>query len=90
MAADLKELVARLRRHACGTVEWRVADPATGNYIIGFDSEPKAREWLADHVKRFPNSMHADKAVTRVLYRTALERAALEAADLLERLDTAL
>lgn len=80
-------LATRLRELACGTVEWRVADPVTGAYCISFgygtsfSPERDAREWLEDHKRRHPGSMHADKEVREVRYFTELERAALEAAD---------
>jgi hypothetical protein len=84
--ADPRGVAADLRRLACGTVEWRVADPNTGSYCIAFDAEPKAIEWLADHVRRFPRSMHANKVVQRAHYLTELEQVARRAADLLDPL----
>jgi hypothetical protein len=81
------ELAERLRKLATGTVEWRVQHPVEKCYCISFDRddsinpERAAREWLADHQRRFPNSDHAKYEVAEVRWFCELERTALEAAD---------
>jgi len=88
--ADPKDLAARLRHLASGAVEWRVQDPVEKCYCISFnygdtaDPERAAREWLAVHQTRFPNSQHAHYEVAKVRWFSVLEQAALDAADLLD------
>lgn len=63
----MSDIVQRLREASQGREEWRVADPETGAYCMAFshagspNPEREAREWLADHIARFPNSPNATK-----------------------------
>lgn len=88
--ADPKTLARELRRIATGTVEWRVQHPVDKCYCISFDRgdtidpERAAREWLADHQRRFPHHEHAKYEVAEVRRFSELERVALEAADVLD------
>lgn len=88
--ADPKELAARLRAAATGTVEWRVQHPVKKDYCIAFGStsslnpERDARRWLEDHRTRFPGGLFVNYEVAQVRYLTELERLALEAADALD------
>lgn len=88
MAADPKTIAAELRRIARGRAEWRVADPDTGAYCIAFDADWQAHQWLAEHVRNHPTSMHANKVVKRVHVLSELERAGLAAAQLLDPMCT--
>lgn len=88
--ADHKELAARLRDLARGTVEYRVADPETGAYCLNSPREWEMDQWLLDYRREYPNGLHANKVVRRAHYFTALERAALEAAEALDPSGTAL
>jgi hypothetical protein len=78
--------MAHLRELATGRVEWRVQDPVEKCYCMYFDRkssidpERDAREWLADHARRFPDSAHAKYEVAEVRVFTELERAALAVA----------
>lgn len=88
--ADTNAIAAKLRELATGTVEWRVQHPVEKSYCISFDSrgsinpEREAREWLADHKARHPGSQFAGYEVAEVRWFSRLERAALEAADVLD------
>lgn len=87
---DPKALAARIRELATGTVEWRVQDPVEKCYCISFcwrdgpNPEREAREWLADHRRRWPSGIHAHYEVAEVHWFSELERAALDAANLLD------
>jgi hypothetical protein len=86
----LGELAERLRKLATGRVEWRVQDPVERCYCISFDRsdcinpERDARAWLADFQRRYPRHAHAKYEAAEVRVFTELERAALEAADVLD------
>jgi hypothetical protein len=88
--ADPKELAARLRKLASGRLEYRVQDPVEKCYCVsfsrddGFDPERDARQWLADFQRKFPEHPHANYEVAPVRSFSELERAALEAAELLD------
>jgi hypothetical protein len=94
--AEPKELAARLRKLATGTVEWRVQHPVERCYCISFDRsdsinpERAAREWLADFQRRWPDHEHAKYEAAEVRWFSELERAALEAADVLDAAGVAL
>ncbi|TPG26531.1 hypothetical protein [Variovorax guangxiensis] len=84
------DIAAHLRLLATGCVEWRVQHPVEKSYCMTFsrsdcsNPEREAREWLVDHKRRFPNSRHAGFEVAEVLVYNELERAALNAADVLD------
>lgn len=88
---DATALAARLRELATGTVEWRVQHPVDKCYCIAFSFENsvnprrEAREWLEDFRRRYPDHEHAKHEVAEVRWFSALEQAALEAAELLGR-----
>jgi hypothetical protein len=88
--ADHRTLAAELRRLSTGTVEWRVQHPVEKCYCISFDRsdsinpERAAREWLADFQRRWPDHEHAKYEAAEVRWFSELERAALEAADVLD------
>lgn len=88
--ADHKTLAATIRELATGTVEWRVQHPVEKSYCISFDHrtcinpEREAREWLADHKARHPDSQFAGYEVAEVRWFSLLESAALRAADALD------
>lgn len=88
--ADGKTIAAAIREHATGVVEWRVQHPIEKSYCISFNHhdsinpERDAREWLAGHKTRHPGSQFATYEVAEVRWFSQLERAALEAADLLD------
>jgi len=82
-------MAARLRKLATGRVEWRVQHPTEKCFCMSFDAsewvapELRARQWLAEFRKRFPNHEHSKYEVAEFRAFTELELAALEAADLL-------
>jgi hypothetical protein len=86
---DAKELAARLRKLATGRTEWRVQDPVSKCYCIAYDHyqwinpERHAREWLANHQRRFPDHQHSKYEVAEARWFSELEQAALDAADAL-------
>ena len=90
------DIVERLRNAGSGNQVWRVADPKTGAYCMEFDyinfgnPDHAAREWLSDHISKFPNSPHANKVVSKALFQTPNDRLMREAADEIERLRDAL
>ena len=83
-------LVERLRSACSGYDEWRVQDPNDGSYCIAFswpetmNPERAAREWLADHKARFPDSHHAHFVVACVRVVPHKDRMLLEAAEALD------
>lgn len=85
-------LAARLRSACSGDDEWRVQDPKDGSYCIAFNwrevmnPERMAREWLADHCRRFPGGLHTDFVVACVRVHTEADKLMLEAAVEIERL----
>lgn len=87
-------LVEKLRNACAGYDEWRVQDPKDGSYCIAFNwrevmyPERMAREWLADHCRRFPGGLHTDFVVACVRVQTQADELMQEAADELERLTT--
>lgn len=90
--SETRVLATRLRELACGTVEWHIKHPASNGYCAVFRGpdngrpERKAREWLANHRTRFPRSGIADYVAVRVHSYSALEQAAIDAAEKLERI----
>ena len=86
----MSDIVQRLREASQGREEWRVADPETGAYCMAFshagspNPEREAREWLADHIARFPNSPNATKVVTHAIAHFLDDQMQIEAADLIE------
>lgn len=84
-----EEVAARLRKLATGRLEYRVQHPVDRSYCVsfsredGFDPERAAREWLAHFQRNHPDHRHAKYEVAEVRSFSELERAALEAADLL-------
>lgn len=87
---DLTELAKELKRLATGRTEWRVQHPVEKCYCMSFGSsdsinpEREAREWLADFQSRYPQHEHAKYEVAEVRCFTDLERAAINAAELLD------
>ena len=85
-------LVEKLRNACAGYDEWRVQDPKDGSYCIAFNwrevmnPERMAREWLADHCRRFPGGLHSDFVVACVRVQTQADELMQEAADEIERL----
>ena len=90
------DLIEQLRAAGKGTEEWRVADPTDGSYCIAFsradsiNPEREAREWLANHRKRFPDSQKANYEARRAMAQTNADLMMLQAADEIERLRAAL
>lgn len=88
--ADPKAIAAKLRQLSQGREEWRVQHPVDKSYCFSanryesLNPEREVREWLEDHRRRFPDSMHAEYEVAKHFVLTELQRAALEAADLLD------
>ena len=86
----MSDIVQRLREASQGREEWRIADPETGAYCMAFshagspNPEREAREWLADHIARFPNSPNATKVVTHAIAHFLDDQMQIEAADLIE------
>jgi hypothetical protein len=80
------DIVERLR---LGEEVWRVANPDTGAYCMEFswenslNPERDAKEWLSNHLREWPNSMHAGKGVIKKIITASLHT---EAADEIERL----
>jgi hypothetical protein len=87
---DTKELAAQLRKLATGRTEWRVQHPVEKSYCISFDRgsylnpEHAARQWLECFRRQYPHHPHADYEVAEVRSFTALELAALDAAEVLD------
>lgn len=85
-------LVEKLRGACAGYDEWRVQSPKDGSYCMAYswpetmNPEREAREWLADHVRRFPGGLHSDFVVAKVRVQTQTDALMQEAADELERL----
>ena len=85
-------LIERLRSTSQGYDEWRVQDPKDGSYCISFNwrevmnPERMAREWLADHCRRFPGGLHTDFVVACVRVHSQADKLMLEAAAEIERL----
>jgi hypothetical protein len=83
-------LVERLRGACSGYDEWRVQSPEDGSYCMAYSwpetmsPEREAREWLADHKRRFPDSQFAGYVVACVRVVPSKDRLLLEAADALE------
>lgn len=88
-------LQQRLRALVYGFHEWRVESPVDGSYCISFtrdeshDPERTARDWLADHAARFPQSKYASYIVKHHHVLTAKDAALAEAADALDALAAA-
>jgi regulator of replication initiation timing len=79
-------LADELESHVHGCTEWRVQHPVDKSYCITFSRnnsmrpEREAREWLADHIKRHPESQFAGYEVAGVHWFTDFEDAAKQAA----------
>lgn len=88
----MSDLIERLRAASCGREEWRVANPADGSYCMSadrsdsFDPERDCREWLADHIKKFPNGRYVGYEVRRVTVLSGADVLMQVAALELERL----
>ena len=89
---QLLDLATRLRALAQGSVEWRVQHPVERCYCMTFsrqnsrDPERDARDWLADHKRRFPDSRQAGFEVAEVRVYDELQQVAQEAAEALEKI----
>jgi hypothetical protein len=83
-------LTEGLRQLASGSLEWQVRDPVEHCMCMIFthadsiDPEGAALEWLRDFKRKFPDHPHAKYEVAAVRSFTPLERAALDAADLID------
>lgn len=81
------DIVERLKEHAVGREEWRIANPDDGSYVISFSygdtlsPERDAREWLADHLCRNPTSWVAGYEVRKVMAQSDSDMLMIEAAD---------
>lgn len=84
-------LAKRLRTAGAGYDEWRVQDPERGIYVIAFsrsevaNPEREAREWLAYHVRNFPDSRFPKYVVAKVHVQTQADELMQEAAAELTR-----
>lgn len=91
----IRDLVEAMRGAASGEVEWRVQQPLDRSYCIAFrrkawlDPERAAREWLAEHAKRYPSSPYASYEVAEVVVLDWRDKLMLEAADVLLELANA-
>lgn len=86
------DIVERLKEHATGYEEWRVANPEDGSYVISFSwsescrPEHEAREWLADHLSRNPDSWVKGYEVRKVMVQGERDLMLLAATDEITRL----
>lgn len=84
-------LVERLRSVCSGYDEWRVQSPEDGSYCMAYSwpetmsPEREAREWLADHKRRFADSQFAGYVVACVRVVPQKDLLLLEAADALDQ-----
>lgn len=83
---------AKLRAAAVLRIEWRVADPASDRYCVAFshdccaDPQREANQWLANHRRAYPSGRFVDYEVVRAEVAMPLDRAAIQAASLLEQI----
>jgi hypothetical protein len=83
-----EQLAANIEATTHGRTEWRVQHPVEKSFCMSFGSdsinpERECREWLADHLRRHPDSQFAGYEVAKVHFFTMAEQRALDAAAML-------
>ena len=98
MGRSATELVIGLRAASTGYNEWRVQDPDDGSFCMRYsghgeswcvDPERAARQWLSEHIARYPGGRYANFVVACVHVLTHEDRLMQEAASMIEELTKA-